>query len=135
MPHNPTHNPIEQENAQDPEIITPTRAEFDLKNLDGAYLKKIYLVGLQLKGEDGCEIDDSFFEEFISNAIARVEDMANIDILSRDIKNEAHDYRVEDYIHYGFLQLYRIPLQKVSEVRAEYPTGQTIQIFPTEGFV
>jgi hypothetical protein len=41
-------------------------------------------------------------------------------------------HNTNDYLNYAFVQLFRIPAQSVQEVRAVYPTGQTIQIFPQE---
>lgn len=103
-----------------------------LADLTPAFFKKHYLVGLTLCGGDGQELDDDIYETHISTAIAKIEEITNVDILSHTTVGERHDYRVSDYVQYGFLQLFRLPTLSVQAVRAVYPTGQTIQTFPTE---
>lgn len=118
--------------ANNPTVISKTSSDFDINDLDAEYLKTNYLVGLKLLGDDGCELPEAFFQTHIDNAIATIEDMASIDILPREVTAETHDYLINDYVQYAFLQLYRVPIQDVNEVRAVYPTGQTIQTFPSE---
>ena len=97
-----------------------------------SYLKANYLTGLTICGADGQELPDDYYDNQIDNAVAKIEDLINIDIATRVNLAEHHDYRVTDYSNYGFLQLFRTPVQSVQEVRAVYPTGQTIQVFPPE---
>jgi hypothetical protein len=103
-----------------------------LNDLTAKYLKENYLTGFTFTGADNQELSPNFFEEKIANAIARFEDITHIDVLQREICGEKHDYITTDYLNYAFMQLYRIPAQSVSQVRAVYPTGQTIQVFPAE---
>lgn len=105
---------------------------FSLNDLTAKYLKENYLTGFTFTGSDNQELPPSFFEEKLANAIARLEDITHIDVLQREICGEKHDYITTDYLNYAFMQLYRVPAQSVSEVRAVYPTGQTIQVFPQE---
>lgn len=108
---------------------SPTLA---LSDLTAAYLQRQYLTGLTLCGADGQPLSDEYFEDHIATAIAKLEDITHVDILQRVNTSERHDYRVNDYVAYGFLQLFRLPAQSVQVVRAVYPTGQTIQVFPSE---
>ena len=103
-----------------------------LNEITPAYVKANYLTGLKFCGTDGEELPDSFFITHIADAIAKLEDLTNVDILTRSILSEYHDYRMTDYTQYGFIQLYRVPSQSINEVRAVYPTGQNIQVFPKE---
>lgn len=103
-----------------------------LSQLTPAYLKKHYLTGIKLIGPDKQELDDDWFIEKINDGIAKVEQFTNVDVLKRVIKAERHDYGVNDYMRYGFLQLFHVPSLSVEEIRAVYPTGQTIQTFPSE---
>jgi hypothetical protein len=41
-------------------------------------------------------------------------------------------HNCNDYLNFAFVKLYRQPAREVMEVRAVYPTGQTIQVFPRE---
>lgn len=103
-----------------------------LDDLTAKYLKENYLTGFTFAGTDGQELAPSFFEDKIANAIAMLEDITGVDVLQREITGEKHDYFTTDYLNYAFMQLFRIPCQSVQQVRAVYPTGQTIQVFPQE---
>ena len=113
---------------------TPTRFGplMSLDDLTAKYLKENYLTGFNFVGNDGQELAPSFFEEKLAFAIAKFEDITNIDVLQRELTAEVHDYYTEDYLNYAFIQLFRIPCQSVQQVTANYPTGQTIQVFPSE---
>jgi hypothetical protein len=106
--------------------------QFSLSDLTVKYLKDNYLTGFTFTGADGQELSPTFFEDKLANAISKLEDITSIDILQREICVEKHDYFTTDYLNYAFMQLYRTPAQSVKEVRAVYPTGQTIQVFPSE---
>lgn len=103
-----------------------------LNDVTAKFLKENYLTGFTFAGTDGQELADSFFVDKLANAITLFEDITNLDVLERQVVGEKHDYWTTDYLNYAFLQLFRIPCQSVSEVRAVYPTGQVIQVFPRE---
>jgi len=105
---------------------------FSLDDLTTKYFKENYLTGFNFTGSDGQELPPSFFEDKLANAITKFEDITQIDVLQREITSEKHDYFTTDYLNYAFMQLFRTPCQGVSQVRAVYPTGQTIQVFPAE---
>lgn len=105
---------------------------FSLNDLTAKYLKDNFLTGFRFTGSDGQELPATFFEEKLANAIAKLEDITHVDVLERTVCGEKHDYLVTDYLNYAFMQLFRVPAQSVSEVRAVYPTGQTVQIYPQE---
>lgn len=123
-----------QETASATIVQMPSQftALFKLEDLTAKYLQDNYLTGFVFKGQDGQPLPPAFFEDKIANAIARLESVTHIDVLQRTVLSEKHDYMTTDYLNYAFMQLYRIPCQSVSEVRAVYPTGQTIQVFPNE---
>lgn len=103
-----------------------------LDDLTADYLLTNYLTGFTFVGADKQPLPPSWFEEKLADAITQFEDITHIDVLQRSIKSERHDYITTDYLNYAFMQLHRVPAVKVSEVRAVYPTGQTIQAFPEE---
>jgi len=115
-------------------VVTHSRfsTTIPLDHLTPKYLKDNYHPGIKLTGSDNQELSDDWYNEQIANAIDKVESFTNVDILERSVKSEKHDYAVTDYTRYGFLQLYRVPSRSVQEVRAVYPTGNNIQIFPPE---
>lgn len=104
----------------------------NLADLGAAYLKANYLTGLKICDDNGEEFPDSFFENKLNDAVAQIQELTNVDILKRVNVAETHDYHVTDYLMYAFMQLYRMPALSVSAVRAVYPTGQVVQIFPSE---
>jgi len=113
---------------------TPSRfsALLSLDDLTAKYLKDNYLIGFDFAGNDGQQLPPEFYEGKIADAITKLEVVGGFDVLERNIVGEKHDYQVEDYLNYAYVQLYRLPCQSVSQVRAVYPTGQTIQVFPSE---
>lgn len=118
-----------------PETVTITsrfKPTMSLDDLTPQYLRDNYLPGITLIGGDKQPLSDDWYNQQLANAIEKVEQFTNVDILQRSIKNEHHDYQVTDYLRYGFIQLFRVPTMSVSQIRAVYPTGQTSQIFPAE---
>jgi hypothetical protein len=128
------------QNSNGPEtataVITQTTSRFNalvsLDDLTPQYLKDNYLTGLVFTGADNQEVPPSFFDEKLADAIARLETLTGIDVLERTVTGEVHDYHSTDYQMFAFMQLFRIPAQRVTAVRATYPTGQTVQVYPTE---
>lgn len=113
---------------------TPSRfnAVMSIDDLTAKYLKDNYLIGFDFAGNDGQQLPATFYEGKIADAIVKLESVAGVDVLERTVLGEKHDYWITDYLNYAFMQLFRTPCQAVSEVRAVYPTGQTIQVFPSE---
>lgn len=103
-----------------------------LASLTPEYVRKHYLTGLKLVDDRGEDLDDDWYTEHIATAIAKIESITNIDILQRVNVGEKHDYRIQDYIQYCFLQLFRVPALSVQAVRAVYPTREVLQVFPSE---
>lgn len=102
-----------------------------LSALTGAYLRKQYLTGFNFIGDDGKPLEDTWFEEFIQNAIGKLEEMLNVDVIQRSNIAEKHDYHSQDWNAFGFIQLFRFPARSVQEVRAVVTPGQTVQVFPS----
>lgn len=113
---------------------SPSRfsALLSLDDLTAKYLKDNYLVGFDFAGNDGQQLPPKFFEDKIADAIVKLEEITNITVLQREITSEKHDYFTTDYLNYAYMQLYKIPCQSVQQVRTVYPTGQVIQVFPTD---
>lgn len=116
--------------------VTQTPSRFSslvpLDALGRKYLLDNYLTGFDFSGPDGQPLSDEYYDERIADAIARIEEITHIDILERSLESEQHDYYTSDYLNYAYLQLFRMPVQSVSMVRASYPTGQVIQVFPSD---
>jgi hypothetical protein len=113
---------------------TPSRfsVHVSLDDLTAKYLLENYLTGFNFTGTDGQELAPEFYENKIADAIVKLEGIVGFDVLQREITGERHDYHTNDYLNYAFSRLYRLPAQSVQQVRAVYPTGQVIQVFPAE---
>jgi hypothetical protein len=103
----------------------------DIDKLDVKLLLKRYLPGLVLRGPDGEEFPQEFWEWKLKSARDRFERYTQILLTERQINAEPHDYNAIDFATWGWIQLYQYPVTNVSEIRAEYPTSETITIFPS----
>lgn len=103
-----------------------------LEKVDSDFLKNNYFPGFTFFGTDKQPLSKDFYEGHLRRALSTLEDTINIDILEREVKEELHDYRADDYAAFAFLQLFRVPTQKVTSLTAVYPTGQTILVYPNE---
>lgn len=103
-----------------------------LSKLTGEYLRKQYLTGFTFLGDNGQPLDDEWYEDFIQLGISRIEEIVNVDILTRNNVAEKHDYHAQDWNAFGFIQLFRFPTRSVQEIRAVVTPGQTVVVFPNE---
>lgn len=103
-----------------------------LSELTPCWLKDNYLTGLKIVDGQGRDYPDTFFETHMQNAMRYIEETCDITVIEVSVKNEQHDYRVTDYAVYGFMQLFKVPLRAVKQVRAVYPLGQNIAVYPDE---
>ena len=78
--------------------------------------------------EDGNELEESVIEDWIVRATAWLETELHICILPTEIE-ETHDYYLNDYTQFCYVQLYQYPVISVSSFKASY-AGQDIMTFP-----
>jgi len=105
---------------------------FRITDLTAQFVKDTYLTGLTLLGSNGQELPDSWFEHHLRAAFRELCDTTHIDILKVDYVAERHDYHLTDYVSFAFLKLFHLPVLEVKEVRAMYPTGNSVQVYPSE---
>ena len=101
-----------------------------LANITPKYIKDNYLTGLVLCGANGEELPDSFYETKLAVAAAKLSELTNVDVFETVRVGEAHDYYVNDYLRYGFFQLFHQPTRSVEAIRAMYG-NQTNQVYPS----
>ncbi len=106
----------------------------DIRDVTVDYIKNRYLAGLTLKGQNGVELPEEFFNHKIEVARDKFEKYTHIFLTPKQITHEQHDYNAMDYISWFWTQLRQYPVQSVQEVIAEYPTGKTITVFPEEWY-
>jgi hypothetical protein len=94
-------------------------------------LKQRYLFGIDTTDDAGNQLPDAVYEHYIAAAIATLEHALDIPIFPTSFC-DFHDYYREDYHAFNFLKLDNRPLISVEEFRVQYPSGQTVIVFPQE---
>jgi len=94
-------------------------------------LKQRYLFGIDLTDESGNILPDAVFEHYIASAIATFEHELDIPLFPTSFC-DFHDFYREDYHAFNFLKVDNRPLISVEEFRVQYPSGQTVIVFPQE---
>jgi hypothetical protein len=94
-------------------------------------LKDAYLSGVKLADNTGQPLPDAVFTTALSAAASWFELKTKVHLSPIDIVDEQHDFNVEEYLNFCWLGVYEYPVISVSNVQAQYPTGQTILLFPS----
>lgn len=109
-----------------------------IEDLTPTLIREKYLTGLQFVDCNKQPYPDDWYAHHINVAIAKFEEYTNLSVNPKVILSERHDYFINDYQQYAFLQLYNYPVIPVTTptatpvVRAVYPTGQVVTTFPAE---
>lgn len=103
-----------------------------LSELTPEWLQKNYLTGLSFVDAQNRPFPDTFFETHMQNAVRRLEKLCDISILELTINSEEHDYHGSDYMDWGWLQLYKVPVRSVSQLRGVFPPNTNVITFPNE---
>jgi hypothetical protein len=96
-------------------------------------LKRRYLFGVDLTNDAGQILGDDVFQHYILAAVRSIEHELDTPILPTTFL-EFHDYYREDYRAFSFIQLDNYPVISVDEFRVQYPSGQTVVVFPAEWY-
>ena len=94
-------------------------------------LKARYFFGVNLTDDSGNPLPDATFEHFILQAIRWFEHQIDIPILPQTFIDE-HDYHRSAYEAFNYLQLDNYPVISVEEFRVQYPSGQSVIVYPQE---
>lgn len=101
-----------------------------LSDLTPKWLKQNYMPGLKFVDECDNEYPDSFFDHHMQNAVRKLETICDITVLPTTFTDEEHDYHVKDYVQWGFLRLFRVPVIKVMKLKGQFPATGAVD-FPT----
>lgn len=98
-------------------------------------LKENYLYGLTFKDDNGEDLPNSAFQQYIDNAVSMLEHYLDIAIAPVKGKPEYRDYRLNEYADWGFFELSNYPvicIQKMELVyfREEDGTENVVQEIP-----
>ena len=107
-------------------------AQFVSAKLTVADWRARYLFGLPTVDNNGNEIEDSALEWHLDLGYELLSTFLDLPILREEILDEPHDYHVEEYKSYAFIQLYRYPVIEITDIRAEFPVSQELLKFPLE---
>ena len=94
-------------------------------------LKARYFFGVDITDNDGKPLSDAVFQHYILSAIRWFETELDISIIPTSF-SEFHDYYRNDYEAFNLIQLDNYPLICVDEFRVQYPSGQSVVVFPNE---
>jgi hypothetical protein len=89
-----------------------------------------YLFGIPLVDEDGNKYSASNIEKWIAKAVGWLESELQVSIVPTAVF-ESHDYNIDDYQEFCYIQLYRYPVISVEALIAEY-AGQPVMTFPAD---
>lgn len=93
-------------------------------------LKSTYLFGVNLQDDDGNEMPDELFKFYIRSAQDWLEkELGGVLLCEKTIEGECHDYHMADYQSYGFVKLFRYPVQSVESFGFQFPLSQNVTNF------
>jgi hypothetical protein len=110
-----------------------------------SFIRNVWLKGISLNDGHGNGFADIEIQKLIDMAVTQIEQKLTIDIRPRkvvcnpqpgdiyDVAESPYDYDLDNWISWGYLKLFRRPVQTVDKMSLIYPTGQTIIEIPTTG--
>ena len=82
-------------------------------------LKAVYLFGIDIIDNNGVELPEETFQQYIDNAVGMLETYLDISILP-EIVVEDHDYHFDQYFNWGYLQLNKFPVIQLDSLNLTY---------------
>ncbi len=95
-----------------------------------ADIKQDYLFGIPLVDDDGNEYPTRNIDKWIAKSVSWLENELHIKIAPTSI-SETHDYHLDEYQEFCYIQLYNYPVVSVESLIAEY-AGQPVMTFPAD---
>ena len=97
-------------------------------------LKATFLFGIDLTNDDGDPFPEPLFEFYIRSAQNWLEQQLGGIVLCEKEIVETRDYMVNDFQSFGFLKLFRFPVQSVEEVAAQFPLSTNRLVFSRDWY-
>ena len=98
---------------------------------NGKDLVDYYLFGIPFEDDEGNSAKQAIFNHHINAAMSRFEMKFDQPLLKRRFV-EPHDYKIQDYTKYSYIQLFHFPVIEVTEIQLQYVRNETIVSFPQE---
>jgi len=102
--------------------------------LDAATLKRRYLHGVSFTDNDGNDMPEETFTDYIIFAISTMEHKFDITIEPVQYVEEPYDYNASDYRNYSFIQLHHKPVISMDQIKLQFIEGEDLVTFPEEWF-
>lgn len=98
-------------------------------------LKANYLFGIVIDDDNGNELSDEAYQQYIDNAVSMLEHTLDIYITPEQVV-EDKDYRINDYADWGYLYLNNFPVASIDKIEMVYfrdadGNPETLQEIPT----
>lgn len=94
-------------------------------------IKRNYLFGIPFEDENGNDITANIINHHIDVAKSRFEQKFDQPLLKRRFV-EPHDYKIQDYNKFGYIQLFRFPVVEVTQVQLQFIKQTTLIDLPAE---
>ena len=82
-------------------------------------LKSVYLFGIDIIDNNGIELPEETFQQYIDNAVGMLETYLDISILP-ELVVEDHDYHFDQYYNWGYMQLNKFPVIELQSLKLTY---------------
>jgi hypothetical protein len=89
-----------------------------------------YLWGVDLTNDEGAPYSKKDLEFYIRSAQEWFQkQIPGICLFPTEIVNERHDYYANDFMAFGFMKLFRYPMQSVSKIAMQFPLSNNLVEF------
>lgn len=91
-------------------------------------LVQTYLYGLDLTDPEGNPFPKALLVSYLNSSISFAESLFDITLAPKVIQGETHDYERGDYNNWGYIQLWKRPIRKVTSFQLMYGTRPSMEI-------
>lgn len=112
------------ENTSEESVVTPN----SWSDLSIEAVKNHYLFGIDLSDQEGNPLPDSLFAHYIDSAVDWLQNLLDIQISEVVMTAEQHDYIRNDYQNWGYIQLHKNPVKRITGLRMMYGNRPSVEI-------
>lgn len=105
-----------------------TEDEVNCEGLTKDELITNYMFGIKLVDQQGNPFPDSLIISYLNSAISYAEGLFDICLTKQTVTDENHDYERGDYMNWGYIQLFKRPVQKVTKLQLMYGTRPSFEV-------
>lgn len=91
-------------------------------------MKQNFLFGIDLSDQQGKPFPKALLVAYLNSAISWVEALFDICLSPREVNSETHDYERSDYTNWGYMQLWKRPIQEVKALRMMYGNRPSFEV-------